>query len=149
MDKKKSASKENKKRPWPVTVFCIIILLGGLTHFLRMSQAVAQWELLKSLPLSISPLYLALQGLIWGTAAVALSIGLWMGRPWARTWTFILVALYSLWYWIDLRWVKSREIFQTRWPFLFGITILGAALVLLTLNLPASRAYFQRKDNGR
>lgn len=149
MDNKKAASKENKKRPWPVTVFCILVLLAGLTHFLRMSQAVAQWDLLKSLPLSISPLYLALQGFIWGTAAVTLSIGLWMGRPWARTWTFILVTLYSLWFWIDLSWVKSREIFQTRWPFLLGTTILGAALVLLILNLPASRAYFQRKDNGR
>ncbi|MFO8036048.1 MAG: hypothetical protein R6U57_05430 [Anaerolineales bacterium] len=135
--------KDEKKRPWPVTALCAILLCTSLVHILKMSQALIHWDLLQTLPLSASPLYLALHGFLWGTVGAAVTFMLWKGLPWARRITLILALLYSLWFWVDAAWVKAPEVFRTRWPFNLAVTLAGLSLVTAAVYLPSSRAYFQ------
>lgn len=147
MDRQPSNPQNVNKRPWLVVALCVAILFTSLIHILKMSQALAHWDVLKSLPLSVSPLYLALHGFLWGAVGLAAVYVLWQGYPWARIITLILAFLYSLWFWIDLLWVKAPEIFHTRWPFNLILTLLGLGFVAVTLCVPASRTHFEEEDD--
>lgn len=139
--------KSKKKRPWLVAALCVILLLTSLVHILKMSQALAHWDVLQSLPLSVSPLYLALHGFLWGAVGLAAVYVLWQGYPWARIITLILALLYSLWFWIDSVWIKAPEVFRTRWSFNLVMTLSGLGFVAAALYLPKSRAYFEEKKD--
>jgi hypothetical protein len=142
-----SHPKNEKTRPWLVTALCATLLLTSLVHILKMSQAITQWDLLQSLPLSVSPLYLTLHGFLWGAMGLAAAYIMWKGFPWARRITLILALFYSLWFWIDSIWVKALEVFQTRWPFNLVVTGLGLSFIIITLYVPANRAHFEEGND--
>ena len=54
------------KRPRQLTVLGWFFLLVSIFHFLKFIQAISNIALLRSLPLAVSPFYLAADGLVWG-----------------------------------------------------------------------------------
>lgn len=141
---RKGARQDSTHRPWPVTALCVFILLFSLIRGLRAALALVQWSFLESLPINVSPLYLFLNGALWSLAGFTLLFGLWRASSWSRPGTMIASILFSLWTWFDLLWIKASEARSTRWPFTAGVTLLGLGLVWISLNLPASKAYFDQ-----
>jgi hypothetical protein len=71
-------------RPLSVTLLACAVLIVAAFNLARFFQAVWQWSFLVQV-LPFSPVYLAMSGLVWGIAGVALGFGMWRGCRWARS----------------------------------------------------------------
>jgi hypothetical protein len=138
-------SHQRGKRPWMITLLSILVLLASLFQLLKCSQALINWTTLESLPLSISPIYLAGTGLLWGLVGLILFWSLWTGRPWARAAGLIISLAFAAFFWIDRLWVAEPDLIRVRWPSDLAYTVAVLASIWLILNHQKSRAYFRKK----
>jgi hypothetical protein len=136
--------KSENKRPTGITLISILFLLVSLFHLLKLVQTIRQWDMLSNLPLTISPLYLAVDGLIWWIAGMSLAAGLWFGKPLARIFSQGISILYSLVFWIDILWIAEPEVIAGRWPFNLVLTAVGLGAILVILNQRSARTYFEK-----
>ena len=118
------------------------MFLISLFHMLKLSQVIIQWDILSALPLTVSPLYLAANGLVWGVSGLILTWGLWTGRSWARKTSISLALIFAAAFWIDLIWITEPDILQTRWMINLVFTFLGLSTILIILNTASSRDFF-------
>lgn len=130
------------RRPRMVTVICLMFLLIGVSHLFKFIQVLLNLRILQSLPLTVSPVYLAVDGLLWGVSGLILSWSMWTGRPWAGKAGLVLALLFAAAFWIDLIWISEPEQLQTRWLINLVFTALGLSAVFLSLNLANSRIFF-------
>lgn len=137
-----SKKSQRQHRPRNITVLSIFVLLISLFHLLKLSQVITQWEILSSLPITVSPFYLAADGFVWGISGLILSWGLWTGQTWAAKAGLILILFFAAEFWIDLIWIAEPEQLQTRWLINLVYTALGLPAVFLSLNLKNSRIFF-------
>jgi hypothetical protein len=111
-------------------------------HLARFFLAIRQWQFISAGPAEISPLYLALTGLIWGLAGLPLVWGLWRGRRWARKTLIGFGSVYAFYYWVErLLLVREPEAYGNR-PFMLGLTIVLLLFTIWTLTRPRARAFF-------
>jgi hypothetical protein len=139
-----TGSERKTKRPRIITYLSILAFVFSIFHLIRFSQALIQRDILIDLPLSISPLYLVVSGLVWGLSALVLVWSLWTGRSWARAFCLIFSLIYTFFFWIDLIWVADPIVLQTRWLFNLGLTLLALTSIYLILKSESSRNYFNR-----
>jgi len=132
----------SNNRPALITMLSILFALGSLFSLLKFSQALLQWNNLKNLPLSISPAYLAIDGLVWWATGLVLSLALWRGKGWSRPAVMIFSIVYSLEFWVDKIWIAEPEGLAQRWPINLLLTIIGLGMILLVLSLKSTRDYF-------
>jgi hypothetical protein len=146
MVEKKSVtgSESKRKRPWIITYLSILVFLFGFFHLLRFFQTLFQWAILDDLPLSISPLYLVITGVVWGLSGLVLGWSLWTGRSWAQNFCLIHSLVYAAYFWIDLIWIAEPSTIQTRWLFNLIITLLALPAVYFCLHSTPSRIFFNR-----
>jgi hypothetical protein len=137
-----SEKSQKQSRPWNVAVLSIFVLLFSLFHLLKLSQVITQWEMLSSLPITVSPFYLAADGFVWGVSGLILSWSLWTGQTWAAKAGLVLTLLFAAAFWIDLIWISEVEQLQTRWLINLVFTALGLPAVFLILNLTNNRIFF-------
>ena len=137
-----SEKSQRQSRPWNITVLSIFVLIISLFHLLKLIRVITQWEMVSSLPITVSPFYLAADGFVWGLSGLILSWGLWTGQTWAGKAILVLALLFAGTFWIDLIWVSEAEQLQTRWLINLVFTSLGLAAVFLCLNLTTSRIFF-------
>lgn len=133
-----------RSRPLTVTLLGIGVLLIAGINGVRLFQAARQWNFLASLP-SVSPLYIALSGLLWFLAALLLSWGLLSGKSWAPTAARVFALLYSLYYWIDQLVVAragQNPAHPPAWPFDLGANLFLLLFTLIILIRPAAKAFF-------
>ncbi len=130
------------RRPRMVTAICLMFLLIGVSHLFKFIQVLLNLRILQSLPLTVSPVYLAVDGLVWGVSGLILSWGLWTGQTWAGKAGLVLALLFAAAFWIDLIWISEPEQLQTRWLINLVFTALGLSAVFLSLNLTNSRIFF-------
>lgn len=133
------------KRPWPVTLLVIVILILTLVHWARFIQAWRSRAFLAALPLTVSPLYLAWEGFVWGLVGLSLIWGLWTGKPWARTAALLSGALFALQQWVELFWLAAPEVLATRWLIALILTVLGEGLLFLSLFSSNARRFFDQR----
>ena len=129
-------------RPTGITLLSILYFLISLFYLLKLSQVLFQWSRLEKLPLTISPLYLAVDSLVWCVSAIILAWGLWVGRSWARPATLIMSILFGLVFWADRIWIAEPEGLAQRWPINLVLTIICLGMILLVLNRKSTRDYF-------
>ena len=130
------------KRPRMVTVICLMFLLISVSHLFKFIQVLLNLRILQSLPITVSPFYLAADGFVWGVSGLILSWSLWTGQTWAAKVGLILTLLFAGVFWIDLIWISEPEQLQTRWLINLLLTVLGLLTVFLSLNLTNSRVFF-------
>jgi len=130
-------------RPALITLLSILFALGSLFNLLKFSQALLQWNSLIKLPLSISPAYLAIDGLVWWITGLILSLALWRGKGWSRPAVIILSVVYSLKFWVDRIWIAEPEGLTQRWPINLLFTIIGLSMLLVILYRKSTRDYFR------
>jgi hypothetical protein len=130
-------------RPRIITVASVVFLFIGVFYLVKFIQVIIQWQTLASLPLTISPVYLLLDGLIRGFSAVFLSWSLWIGKSWARTaGMYISISLIAA-TWLDLILIAEPNTITTRWPFNLFLTLIGLPLFWLVLSHKSSKSFFR------
>lgn len=133
---------QEQRRPIGIKVLCVLLFLISLFYLLRLGQVLLHWSRLEKLPLTITPLYLAADSLVWCVSAIILAWGLWVGRSWARPTTLIMSILFSLAFWADRIWIAEPEGLAQRWPVNLILTIIGLGMILLVLSRKSTRDYF-------
>ena len=136
-------SNQEQGRPTGIKVLSIILFLISLFYLLKLSQVILQWSRLELLHLTITPLYLVADSIVWCVSAIILAWGIWVARSWARHTTLIMSLLYSFVFWIDRIWIAEPEGLAQRWPINLLLTILGLGMILLIVNRKSSRDYFR------
>ena len=134
----------NNIRPKSITTLSVLYSLISLIFLLKVNQVFFQWNRLVELPLTVSPTYLIVNGLVWCISGFVIALGLWKGKYWSSPAAVILSLLYSLVFWIDQIWISEPEVLLTRWPINLVYTIFGLGLIFIILNKKSSRAYFNR-----
>lgn len=129
-------------RPIRVTLLAIGVLIIASLHLLRLVEAARQWRFLADLP-GVSPLYLALTGLIWGAAGLPLFWGLWRGHARAFRFTPSYLLVFALYYWLDRVFVANRAVSLANWPVHLALTVFSLAFMFWALRARASRNYFK------
>ena len=135
---------QEQGRPSGITVLSILYFLISLFYLLKFSQVLLQWSSLENLPLTISPIYLAGDSLLWCISGIILAGGLWIGKRWASPAVMILSFLYSLVFWADRIWIAEPEGLAQRWPINLLLTIIGLSVIALILSRRSSQDYFQK-----
>ena len=131
------------RRPWKVKALCLAILLIGVFHVLRFVQVLINIKILQSLPMTVSPVYLAVDGLLWGISGIILSWSLWTGISWARKSTLVIILSYTIKFWVDLIWITEPIVLHTRWLITLFLTIIGLPAVYFSLYSKSSQDYFE------
>ena len=129
-------------RPFRVTLLAVGVLTIASLNLLRLVEAVRQWRFLTSLT-GVSPMYLALTGLIWASIGLPLFWGLWRGHARAAKSAPSYVLVFGLYYWLDKIWIANRAISLTNWPVTAALTVIGLIYTFWALRTRASRDYFE------
>lgn len=120
----------------------LLVLSFTVVNLIRFYQAITLWDMLTSLSLSVSPLYLALSGLVWGLVGLPLSWGIWRGRAWARRALWLSALSFAGYYWVDRFIVASDPGRWVYWPFRLGATLALLLLVYWIFSRPRVKAFF-------
>jgi hypothetical protein len=135
------------RRPFSVTLLAIGVLTLAAAGLVRTRQAIAFWDDLTSLSLSISPLYMAATGLIFGLAGLPIGLGIWRGRPWAPRFTAGYVILVFIYFWLDRFFFVQSEIGQVNTLFAIGITIFILLCMFWILSRQQAKCFFRIYSN--
>jgi hypothetical protein len=124
------------RRPWGVTILTLFVLTIACLSLLRFVLSLAQWRFLSSLP-GVSPVYLALSGLVWASLGFILFWGLWRKKGWAPRRVGWGALLYALYFWLDrlfaAAWLKTgTPPANTLFAAFLTITILAAVFWILS-----------------
>lgn len=133
-------------RPVGITIFAISVLLISIYHFTQIVQVIRNWSIILSLPLSISPVYLIMEGLAWTTAGLILCWGLLKGKKWTQRGGVVLSITYIAFSWIDQIWISENAGLSSKWPADLIISFLGLGAVWMVLNHPRSKDFLKNKS---
>ena len=139
-----SSTSEEQGRPPGISLLSILFFLVGLFYLLKFSQVIHQWATLISLPMTISPVYLLIDGFVWTCSAFFLSWILWTGKAWSQTAGLLLSFGYCLVFWTDRIWIAEPELISQRWPVNLTLTIIGLGFIIFILAGKPSREYFRK-----
>lgn len=130
------------KRPWIIFILAVGYALFSAVSFMRFYEALMLKQVLASLPVVVSPVYLAATGLFWGIFGAIAVVGLWRGKKWGLTAARILAVTYAGYYWINQVFIGTSEIRSVNWPFLGGATAVLLLLVLGSMAHPAVTNFY-------
>jgi len=134
---------EKPSRPKSVTLLAgVVLILAGL-NIVRLIQSLLQWDFLRAL-LPVSPVYLAVSGLVWGLAGLVLFVGLWLGQPWApglARWGSLVFFFY---HWLDRLLFENPATWRFKTSFYIGVTVLTLGLVFWILSRSKVKSFFRR-----
>jgi hypothetical protein len=132
-----------RSRPFRVTLLAVGVLTITSLSLLRLIGAVRQWQFLTSLT-GVSPMYLALTGLIWAFTGLPLFWGLWRGHTRASKFAPGYILVFGLYYWLDRIWIANRAVSLTNWPVTAALTAVGLIYTFWVLRTRASRDFFDQ-----
>lgn len=126
-----------------------MVLIFASLHLARFVQVLRLWDFLHEL-LPISPLYLALTGLVGGVIGLMLVWGLWRGHPMAPWATRLAALVYAGYYWMDHLWLAESIEERRIPPFTVGATLVLLGFLYWTLSRPRAKAFFgERHEQQR
>ena len=134
-------------RPRSITFLSLLFLVVSLFYLTKFIQVILQWDILGSLPLEISPVYLLVDGLFRAVAAGILTWSLWIGKAWSRVGALIISCILAAATWLELIFLADPATLQTRWPFNLVLTLLGLPVLWWILNREESKAFFRVKSS--
>jgi hypothetical protein len=128
-------------RPFSITLLAVgVFLMAGL-HLIRFYQALKQWDFLAGLP-GVSPLYLALTGLVWFLVGFGVGLALLRGYRFAPYAVMGLALAFTIYSWVDRALIAHES--PDAWPFLVIVNVILLVWVILALRRKGARQYFQR-----
>ena len=143
------ARTERPGRPFSVTLVVFGVLLFAGVQWLGFWQAIKLVIAPLHSLLPVSPIYLLLRPVFWGSISLLLAWGLWFGKRWAYYLALGSFPLLLIVFWLErFIIVNSHQRFSN---VMFVTTVLLVVIILLYLVLfrPASREFFGEKHDGR
>lgn len=138
-------------RPFGVTLLALGVLSITGLNWVRFVLAISRWQFLGSLP-GVSPLYIALTGLVWGVVGILLFWSLWRGLSWAPRLMQAVLLTYAAYYWLDKIFLVERNALNNQgslsaflplnWPFTVTMTVLLFIVTVWILSRPDTKAFF-------
>lgn len=134
-------SQSDRNRPFFVTLLALLVLSITIIYLVRLINSIILWDFLAALP-GISPLFLALTGLIVTLAGALLFWGLWTGKPGAPRATRLLGVVFLGYQWIE--WLLSVIVGNQfeNWLFATGMTLLAIIFIFWTLSRSDAKTFF-------
>ncbi|HEX9090447.1 MAG TPA: hypothetical protein VF831_03110 [Anaerolineales bacterium] len=140
-------------RPFSVTLLVLGVLIITVINLVRLVVSLRDWDFLASWP-GVSPLYIALTGLIWTLAGAGLLWGLWTRKAWAPRLMQAVALTYALYYWLDVVFLEnhgvsgsaSTALLPVNWPFAVGVTVVSLAYIEWTLTRRKVKQYFHQVE---
>ena len=130
------------KRPWIVFVLVLIVLAFSLLAWIRFGTALSVFDYLNNLPLSVSPLYLAASGAVWGLLGLGTAGLLWFGWRHAPALLRILGVTYAVYYWIEQFALMQSPLRDVNWVFSGILTAFFLILIFVSFLHPAVHHFF-------
>ena len=142
-------------RPASVTILVIGVLIITVINLIRLLLGIREWEFLASLP-GVSPLYIALTGLIWTLTGSILIWGLWRAKGWAPRLMQAVALTYALYYWLDHVFLvdhplsgangATRALLPINWSFAAGVSVVCLVYTAWVLSRRKVKAYFGQEE---
>lgn len=136
---------EKTHRPCSVTLLVCVISLFAAWYLVRLGGALARWEYLCELQEPISPAYQALTGLIWGGVWLALALGLFFGKSWARRNFWKAAGAFSLYFWTDRLLLIGPVERNANWLFVLGIHLVLVFLFVWIFSREKAKLFFAER----
>jgi hypothetical protein len=121
----------------------VLVLFISCINLIRFIEAIRAWDFLAILP-GVSPLYIALTGLVWTLVGFPIAWGIWRGNPKAPLATQIFLFVYALYYWFDRIIIAQTVSASSNLLFAFIFTVVVILLTFWILNI--SKDYFRQYD---
>lgn len=138
-------------RPAGVTLLALGVLSIAGLNLVRFILTITRWHFLNNLP-GLSPLYLALSGLIWSLVGIPLFWSLWRGLGWAPRLLETVMLTYAAYYWLDRIFLEEHMVSGTQgtleaflplnWPFTITITALIMLITVWILSRQRTKDFF-------
>ena len=135
------AERRKPERPLLVTLLALVVLSITAIHLTRFINSLTAWEFLSSLT-GVSPLYLALTGLVGVLVSLPLFWGLWRGHPKSPLATRILAVVYTIYEWLGRSGLIGAGGLRPSWPFAAGVTLILLIFIFWVLSRPNAKAFF-------
>ncbi|KAA3644578.1 MAG: hypothetical protein DWQ07_14255 [Chloroflexi bacterium] len=136
------------KRPLSVTWLALGVLSLSVLQFIRFGMSLANWEFLAQQALSVSPLYLALTGLLWALPSLVVAWSLWFRKRWADRAAIWGAVAFSIYYWLDRLLLGRSEAAESNMPFAIGMNIILLAIIVWVVQRARRRNYFGEVHDG-
>ena len=133
-------------RPRTVTWLTVFVLITTGWQWFRFARILHAWHLIVELPLSVSPIYLALSSLIWAGLTSALTWGLVFGLRWLPSALRGISLAFVLILWIDKIFLQVSEPNNNNQVFALLITLAALATVNWIVSRPDAKAYFGEQN---
>ncbi len=118
-------SQSRPKRTLSLNVLAFCMLGISLFGWLRLQQAVLDWDFLIQLGVQPGPLYLALGGILWGVLGLTATVSLWYRLSWSVIFTKTAALVFAASYWIDRLALGRSAASQTNLYFAIGLTLIS------------------------
>jgi hypothetical protein len=129
-------------------LLCGVVLIVAVMNLVRLGQSLVSWKFLETL-LPVSPAYLAVTGLVWGTLGLLAAWRLWQGQAWARWFGLAFIILFLVYYWVDRLFLPGYPGRNSNWQFAAGMNFLLIALSVWILTRPKAKRFFEATDERR
>lgn len=130
------------KRPFAVTCLIgLVLTLSGL-QTIKLWAVISSWGYLRSLPLSIPPVYLGVSATFWLAVCATLAWNLWRAKNSARRATFWAAIAFAAIYWLDRLFLQANGPQRSNLLFDLVLSLVLLLSVIGILALPKVRAYF-------
>lgn len=140
-----------RPRPFGVTLLALGVLCIAFLNLLRFILAIIRWQFLSDLP-GVSPLYLALSGLIWSMVGIPLFWGLWRGLNWAPRLLQAVMLTFAAYYWVDRIFLEEHmataahgslsAFLPLNWPYTITVTAVIMGFTVWILSRSATKKFF-------
>lgn len=93
--------------------------------------------------MSVPVWYFSVTGVLWGTIGLVLTIGLYVGRPWASVLTRWLSLAFVLWYWLDRLLFVNTDFARGSTVSAIAVSIIFVIMIFWILLRPGAKSFFQ------
>ena len=132
---------KNLARPPSVTILTVLVLLITSWYAIRITSAIVNWQVL--IEFGAIPAYILGTGIFWTVAGLWLLIIFWRGKSYSAPAGTAAAACHFLWYWFDRLIVQLSPAPNVMFSMVFSSLVLAAFII--TLNLPASKSFFNKE----
>ena len=138
------SSHQGAKRPFPVTILVVAVLIFTCLNFLRLLTAFQLRNILSTLSDSVPVVYLMITGAVWTAFGLPLAIGLFFGKTLAAQVLRYMVIFYAAVYWFDRLFIAEASAIATRWPFALALTVILLVFVYWVLSQPKTKIFMKK-----
>ena len=123
-----------RKRPFFLKVLVLCWVCVAFYGWVRLYTSIEQWRWLQYLDIHPGPLYFAITGTIIGIIGMAITVVLWLRKPWAARYTIAAGVILAVWFWLDQLIFTVSQTAKANWPFLAAVTVFSLLYNVIVIN---------------